>query len=313
MDVSRFIIESAAFTRATLWGKPSRWLIFILLGLPWMALSSRMENWNVLEGTTLHWSLIPWQEAGLLIGAGILCNLLVSGWIVRLLRDDPVPPDFDHPLMLCLDGMKFYAIPLVWMLVPSVLAFAQYSVAGGSTVSVNLWQPDPATIIILVLLALQIIILFVAVQYVTIGTIRFARTGSVREGLAVLEVKKTISHIGIVHYYIALAVIAIVWLLFSVCLRGVALVPFAGPVISLCLSPVPTVYCFRFMAHFCDDERLGGRRVEGGAGTVRVPAPVSARALVPEFLAWTLILAVLVVLCFTPMVLVSGYISRFLP
>ena len=197
MDVSRFVVESAAFTRATLLGKPSRWLIFILLGLPWMALSSRLESWKILEGTTIHWNLIPWQEAGLLIGTGILCNLLVSGWIVRLLRDDPVPPDFDHPLLLCLDGMKFFAIPLVWMLVPSVLAFAQYSVAGGSTVSVNLWQPDPATIIILVLLALQIIILFIAVQYVTIGTIRFARTGSVREGLAVLEVRKTIGRIGI--------------------------------------------------------------------------------------------------------------------
>jgi hypothetical protein len=199
------------------------------------------------------------------------------------------------------------------MLVPSVLAFAQYSIAGGSTVSINLWQPDPATIIILVLFALQIIILFIAVQYVTIGTIRFARTGSVREGLAVLEVKKTIDRIGIVHYYIALGVIAVVWLLFAVCLRLVALVPFAGPIISLCLSPVPTVYCFRFMAHFCDEERLSGGLVEGEAWTVRAPAPVSARALVPEFFAWTIILAVLVVLSFTPMVLVFGYISRFLP
>jgi hypothetical protein len=313
MDVSRYITESAAFTRLTLWACPSRWLVFIMLGLPWMVLSSLLESRKILEGTTVHWNLIPWQEAGLLIGAGVLCNLLVSGWIVRLLRDDPVPPDFDHPLLLCLDGMKFSAIPLVWMLVPSVLAFAQYSVAGGSTVSVNLWHPDPATIIILVLLALQIVILFIAVQYVTIGTIRFARTGSVREGLALLEVRKTIGHIGIIHYYIALGVIAIVWLLFSICLRVVALAPFAGPAISLCLSPVPTVYCFRFMAHFCDEERLSGGQVEGEAGTVRAPGPVSARALVPEFLLWTLILAVLMVLCFTPMVLVFGYISRFLP
>ncbi|MFA5268106.1 MAG: DUF4013 domain-containing protein [Methanoregula sp.] len=313
MDVRRFIVESATFTRATLWEKPSRWLIFILLGLPWMALSSLAESWMFLDGTTIHWNLIPWQEAGLLIGAGVLCNLLVSGWIVRLLRDDPVPPDFDHPLMLCLDGMKFYSIPLVWMLVPSVLAFAQYSVAGGSTVSINLWQPDPATIIILVLLILQIIILFIAVQYVTIGTIRFARTGSVREGLAVLEVKKTIGRIGIVHYYIALGVIAIVWMLFSLCLRGIALVPFAGQAISLCLSPVPTVYCFRFMAHFCDEERLSGGVAEGETRIVRAPAPESIRALVPEFLLWTLILAVLVFLCFTPMVLVFGAVSRFLP
>jgi hypothetical protein len=93
----------------------------------------------------------------------------------------------------------------------------------------------------------------------------------------------------------------------------VALAPFAGPVISLCLSPVPTVYCFRFMAHFCDEERLSGGQMEGKAGTVRAPATVSARVLVPEFLAWVLIVAVLVVLCFTPMVLVFGSLRRVLP
>jgi len=313
MDVSRFVVESAAFTRLTLGKNPSRWLVFVLLGLPWLALSSLLESRKILEGTTIHWNQIPWQEAGFLIGAGIVCNLLVSGWVVRLLRDDPDPPEFDRPLLLCLDGIKVNTIPLVWILVPSVLAFVQYSIAGSSMVSVSLWPPDPATIAILVLLVLQIIILFIAVQYAMIGAIRFARTGSVREGLALLEIRKTIGRIGIVNYYVALGVVGIVWLLFSIALRGAALVPFAGPVISLCLSPVPTVYCFRFIAHFCDEERLSAGTEEGNAGTLRTPAPLGARALATEFLVWTLILAVLVVLCFTPMVLVFGALSRVLP
>lgn len=310
MDVSRYITESAAFTRLTLWACPSRWLVFILLGLPWMVLSSLLESRKILEGTTVHWNLIPWQEAGFLIGAGIVCNLLVSGWVVRLLRDDPDPPEFDRPLLLCLDGIKVNTIPLVWILVPSILAFVEYSIAGSSMVSVSLWPP--ATIAILVLLVLQIIILFIAVQYAMIGAIRFARTGSVREGLALLEIRKTIGRIGLVNYYVALGVVAFVWLIFSLALRGVALVPFAGPVISFCLSPVPTVYCFRFIAHFCDEERLSAGRVESNDGTLRAPARPGARALATEFLVWTLILAVLVVLCFTPMVLVFGALSRVL-
>jgi hypothetical protein len=146
-----------------------------------------------------------------------------------------------------------------------------------------------------------------------IGAIRFARTGSVGAGLAVLEIRKTIGRIGIVNYYVALGVVAFVWLLFSLALRGVALVPFAGPVISLCLSPVPTVYCFRFIAHFCDEERLSGCVAEGVAGTACATAPVSPRALATEFLVWTLLLAVLVVLCFTPMVLVIGAVRRLVP
>jgi len=313
MDVSRFVIESAIFTRATLLGNPSRWLIFILLGLPWMALSALMEGRQILDGNIIHWALIPWQEAGLLIGAGLLCNLILSGWVVRLLRNDPAPPEFSRPLLLCLDGIKVQTIPLVWMLVPSVLAFVQYSVAGSSTVTINVWQPDPATFVILVLLIFQILIMFIAVQYVTIGIIRFARTGSVSEGLAVLEIKKTIDRIGIVHYFIALGVIALVWMLFSVALRVVALLPFAGPLLSLCMSPVPTVYCFRFMAHYCDEERLSGGAVEAGTGTVPAPALMSARALMTELLVWLLILAVLVFLCFTPLVLVFGAVFRFLP
>jgi hypothetical protein len=313
MNVGRFIVESAVFTRATLWERPSRWLIFILLGLPWMALSSLAESDKILEGTTIHWNLIPWQEAGLLIGAGLLCNLLISGWVVRLLRDDPLPPDFDRPLLLCLDGMKVHVIPLVWMLVPSLLAFVQYSLAGSGMISGSLWEPNPGTILFLILLAVQIIILFIAVQYAMIGAIRFARTGSVREGLALPGIKKTMDRIGIVNYYLGLGVIVLVWMLFSLALRGVALVPSVGPVISLGLSPVPTVFCFRFIAHFCDEERLSAGPEDGNAGTMHTSVPLNARAWVHEFLFWLLILAMLVVLCFTPLVLVFGSLSRFFP
>jgi len=313
MNVGRFIVESASFTRATLWERPSRWLIFILLGLPWMALSSLVESNKILEGTTLHWNLIPWQETGLLIGAGLLCNFLVSGWVVRLLRDDPDPPDFNNPILLCLDGMKVHVIPLVWMLVPSVLAFVQYSLVSSGIISGSWWELNPGTILFLVLLAIQVIILFIAVQYVMIGAVRFARTGSVREGFALSGIKKTMDRIGIVNYYVGLGVIVLVWMLFSIALRGIALLPSAGPVLSLGLSPVPTVFCFRFIAHFCDEEHLSGGQGDGEAGTVRAPVSRAVPALVAEFLVWLAILAVLVVLCFTPMVLVFGSVSRFIP
>lgn len=312
MDVSRFIIESAAFTRATLLGKPSRWLIFILLGLPWMALSSLLESRKILEGMTIHWDIIPWKEAGLLIGAGILCTFLLSGWIVRLLRNDPVPPDFDRPFLLCLDGMKLPVIPLVWMLVPSILAFVQYSIAGSSTITVNIWQPDPATIIILVLLAIQLLILFYATYYGLIGVIRFARTGSVREAFALLEIRKTAARIGFVNYYLGFGVVVVAWMLFSLCLRGISLLPSAGPFITLCLGSVPIVFCSRFVAHFCDEDQYPLCEGMSGVPELCTPSPLRARALVAEYLVWLVILAVLVFLCFTPMVLVVGYLGRFL-
>ncbi|OPX63995.1 MAG: hypothetical protein A4E34_01747 [Methanoregula sp. PtaU1.Bin006] len=314
MDVGRFVVESAYFTRATLFSKPSRWLVFILLGLPWAALSSLMESRQILDGNIIHWALVPWREAGLLIGAGVLCNLLVWGWIVRLFRKNPLPPEFDRPLSLCLDGIKAHTIPLVWILVPEILAFIQFTIAGSSTFSIILWPPDPATIQILVLLAVELVLFFYAVQYGLIGMIRFARTGSVREAFAILEIKRTFDRIGFVNYYLGFGVVVLSWLLFTFSLRGVALVPYAGPVIALCLGPVPVVFCSRFVAHFCDEDQYSpatGNTRDTGAGTVSLPDGTGS--LATEYAVWLAILAVLVVLCFTPLALIITSVSRLIP
>lgn len=313
MDVSRYVTESAVFTHATLFGKPARWLVFILLGLPLTALTALLESRKILDKNIVRWDLIPWNEAGLLIALGVLCNLLVSGWIVRLLRDDPVPPEFDRPFQLCLDGMKFHVIPLVWMLVPSVLAFVQFSIAGGNTVFVTLWPPDPAGIVLLLLLAIQVVIVLYAVQYGFIGAVRFARTGSVREAFALLAIKRTFNRIGFVNYFIGIGVITLVWILFSLSLRGIAFLPVAGPIISLCLSPVPTVYCFRFIAHFCDEDRLPAGEERGKAADAPSAEPLTIREWIQEYAAWLLILAVLVVLCFTPIALIAASLVRLMP
>lgn len=224
-----------------------------------------------------------------------------------------MPPDFDRTLLLCLDGMKVHAIPLVWILVPSVLAYVQYSIAGSSTVSLVLWPPDPATAAILVLLAIQLLILFYAMQYGLIGAIRFARTGSVAEAFSLAEIRKTAVRIGFVNYYLGFAVVVAAWILFSLSLRMITLVPAAGPVISLGLSPVPLVFCSRFVAHFCDeDEYLPAENSDGNQEVPALPA-LQIRALAAEYLFWLAVLAVLVVLCFTPMAVVAASLLRLAP
>jgi hypothetical protein len=313
MDVGRFVVESAHFTRATLFSKPSRWLIFVLLGLPWMVLSSLLDGSGILEGTTIHWSLVPWREAGLLIGTGVLCNLLLWGWIVRLLRNNPDPPGFDRPFLLCLDGIRAHTIPLVWMLVPALLAFAQFTVAGGSTITVDFGRLDPATLLILVLFAVQLLIFFYALQYGLIGMIRFARTGSVRQAFALLEIKRTFDRIGYVNYYLGFGVVVLAWLLFTLCLRGVSFVPYAGPAIALCLDPVPVVFCSRFVAHFCDEDQYSPGDTQGWADVAAPTPALPSGTLAAEYLFWLAILAVLVVLCFTPLALIVASASRLIP
>ena len=49
MDAGQYIREAAAYTRATLVGKWSRWLIIVLLGLPWLVLRSLVESSKIIR------------------------------------------------------------------------------------------------------------------------------------------------------------------------------------------------------------------------------------------------------------------------
>jgi hypothetical protein len=300
MDVRHVFFESATFTRATLMGKWSRWLAFVLLGLPWLALTTLADSWKIIDATGIHWRLVPWHEAGLLVLAGLLCNFIISGYIVRLLRGDPTPPEFDNWHLLFLDGIKVHVIPLVWILVPVVLTYIEYSTTVSELRSGSQIGSTVGWLLVLVLILIQLIILFIAVQYGIVGAIRFARTGSIREAFAVLTIRETLSNIGLVNYFIGLGVITVVWLVFNYALHLLALLPYAGPILVLGLGPFLTIFCIRFISHSCDDAL---------PPAVAEPVPVPIRTVIPETFAWLGILAVLFVLCFTPMALVVGSVT----
>lgn len=299
MDVDRYLIGSAAFTRALLAGRPTRWLIFVLLGLPWTILVSLLASLHVYDGTTVHWALIPWTELAVLIAAGSLCNLFLWGYIVRLLAGSDEPPEFTGWSRLALDGIKLHTIPLVWVFVPVLLAAAEYAI-----VSSGFEKTLSGLLLLIVIAIVQVLIILFAVNYAVIGATRFARTGSVREAFHLIAIKETFSRIGIVNYYVGLGIIVVVFVLLTAALNVAALVPVVGPLIPLALGPVVTVFCTRFIAHFCDEDLQP---------LSRNPAPVPFHMLLPEFLAWAAILLVLLILCFTPLVVITGTVFGLLP
>ena len=305
IDIVAYARESAGFTRETLAGNYTRWIIIVLLGLPWMVLTALADSWKVIDATGVHWRNVPWGEAGLLVIAGFLCNFILTGYLVRLLRGDPAPPEFSRWLLLLRDGIKVHTIPLVWMFVPLLLAYFQYSISssdlrsGGHIISAMSWTT------IILLLIIQLIILFIAAQYAVVGAIRFARTGSIREAFMVLRIRETLASIGIINYFIGLGIITAVWIVSSYLLRIMTYVPYAGPELTLVLSPVLTVFCIRFIAHSCDEDLPDAVREEAA-----VP-PIPARTVIPDTLAWLGILGVLFFLCFTPVALVVGSVTGF--
>ncbi|NMB78440.1 MAG: DUF4013 domain-containing protein, partial [Methanomicrobiales archaeon] len=294
MDVDRYITESASFTRAVLLQRPGRWLLFILLGVPWLVLSLLLAGRKVIEGVTIHWSTIPVNESALLVITGALCNFLISGYIVRLLGGGREPPEFENWPLLVLDGIKVQTIILVWVVLPILLAFGEYEIL------VRGLQAAPAFLAVLVIMALiQILLVFFAVKYAIIGIIRFSRSGSVREAFHLPAIKDTFDRIGIVNYYLGLGVITLVFLVFSFLFNLLALIPVAGPLFPLLLGPWLNVFCIRFISHFCDDDTYGEKRPDAAV-------PVPLRTLAGEISAWLLLLLVLVVLCGTPLAVIFG-------
>ena len=185
------------------------------------------------------------------------------------------------------------------------------SIADGGILPELLRGTTLGLIIILLLLGIQLMILFIAVQYIIVGAIRFARTGSVREAFDVLAIKGTMDRIGIVNYFIALGVVTLTGLLYSWGLHAVSYVPYAGGFIALALWPPVIVYSVRFMAHFCDEDMApGGKKTVLDHGAQAL-SRVAALGLIPEILAWLVIIAVLSLLSFTPLALVVGSVTGF--
>jgi hypothetical protein len=144
-----------------------------------------------------------------------------------------------------------------------------------------------------------------------VGAIRYARTGNVRDAFAVLAIRATLSRIGIVNYFAALGIITFVWLVFSYGLHALSLVPYFGGIIALGLWPPLAVFCVRFIAHSCDEDMSPAGSEPGVAGIVHTQVRMSSRDMIVEILVWLFILAVLFVLCFTPLALVIGSVSGF--
>jgi hypothetical protein len=249
MNFSRVFSESVAFTRATLMGKWTRWLILILFALPWLVLSFVMDVTKIMYGTTVRWDLVPWGQVVPLVGIGIVCSFLFSGYTVRLLRGGDTPPEFDNWATLALDGIKMEVILLAWMapvvtllLLHSMFFYGWPRTTGLPGFSPGLFLLNP------VLLIIEFAIFVIAFLYVIIGIIRFARTGSLREGFAISAIGSDIGRIGWGNYIVALVILAVIAFVFSIATRLLSFIPYAGPILPACLDPLLEVFRCRFIS-----------------------------------------------------------------
>ncbi len=100
-------------------------------------------------------------------------------------------------------------------------------------------------LILLALLALLAAGIFV-VLFSPMGEIRFARTGSITEGLRLSAIRELIARIGWGQYIIALIVLLVAIVIFTVITIILSVIPYIGWVLTLIISPLLTVFTARY-------------------------------------------------------------------
>ena len=108
----------------------------------------------------------------------------------------------------------------------------------------------------ILLFLIGLILLVIAILYGILGSVRFARTGSIREGIRFSAITETIQAIGWGTYILALVILVVLALLFSVVISLLALIPLVGWVIQLILNPFISIFSARFMSRVYDHSIL---------------------------------------------------------
>lgn len=247
MDNGILVTESFSYMKETLTGKWTRWLIFIICGLPMALLPFVFDPNKMAKATEFSWDLIPWKEIAVLFIAAFLLSFILSGYLARIYRGATTPPEFDNWGPLYIDGIKIAITGFLW-LIPVLLAFAlviAFAVLGFSHDSPLSGAPGIGLVIVFLLLA--IVLAIIAILYSMMGIIRCARTGSIREGIRFTAITQTLRSIGWVNYVVALIVLFVIGIVFFLILSIISLIPYVGEIIQLVFIPAYTVFSARYM------------------------------------------------------------------
>jgi hypothetical protein len=246
MNFGELFKESIAYSQETFQGHWTRWLIFVLLALPMALFPFVFDMTKITDGTTIHWELVPWGQVAAVLVTGFILYLFISGYTVRIYRGVKPAPDFDDWGNLFVDGLKLTIVTLIWVLPLAIvllfvlgLSFASLSAMGAGSMGLFFG-------LLLLGLLIELAIFVIVVIFSPMGVVRFARTGSIREGLRVSKIAEHIGTIGWGQYIIALVILFVAMIIFAFLSMLLSLIPVIGWLIRLVITPLFTVFFARY-------------------------------------------------------------------
>jgi len=247
MDSEVLLKDSFAYAQEALVGKWTRWAIFVLLALPFSLIQFVFDPKKISDGLKMDWDAIPWGRIVLLFFLGIVLSFFISGYMVRIYRGVKPAPDFTGWTDLFIDGIKLAIVWFLWIL-PFVIVLL-----AGVAIAITMYLSAPAAapaigmlllvvLLILVALALLVIVLLLGI----IGAVRFARTGSIREGIRISAIVATIRTMGWLSYILALVIFAVTAIIYGIISSVLSIIPYIGWVLVLLIAPFFSIFFARY-------------------------------------------------------------------
>jgi hypothetical protein len=257
MDIGALLSDSFTYAQEALVGKWTRWAIFILFALPFSLIQFTFDPKTIVTGTEMNWGAIPWGQIALLAALGFILSFFISGYTVRIYRGIKPAPEFTGWVDLFVDGVKLAVVWFLWFL-PIIVMAAICAIAFFSFLSTpSTAMPNITLLLFLLLLLVVGFILFVVViLFGILGAVRFARTGSIREGIRFSAILTTIRTIGWLSYFLLLIGFAIAMFIYAVISGILSAIPFIGWVFVLIINPFFMIFTARYFALVYDQGEM---------------------------------------------------------
>jgi hypothetical protein len=192
---------------------------------------------------------LGWGLCIVTVVGAIICWCAFAGYQVRIYRGSASAPDLAPWGELLTDGLKVTIVNFIWFL-PAIIigiatAVAVILFSAGSTLF------PIGVLAILFLLLLLAIMIAIAVVYSPMGSVRFARTGCIIEGLRFGAISGHINTIGGWIYLGSLLMLLIAGIVMASVFGILESVP-VGWITVIIISQLWMIFCARYISHLYD-------------------------------------------------------------
>lgn len=255
IKIRPLLLASLTYTWDAFAGKWGRYAVFILLLIPAALVTLIFTSKTFVAGTIVYLDAFQWSLLAALFGISFIFAFFIAGYMVRIFRGTQPAPGFTGLADLLMDGIEITIVSLIWFIPIIILGLAEIVI-----IYVAILTPVAPSIFVFLLcefivehmkpvIYADLAFLGILMLFGILGVIRFARTGSIREGVRFSHILATIRNMGWLQFLLSilgfLGAFVVLFLIAAV-LYGALFVPYLKWVVAVMLIPFIIVFVTRY-------------------------------------------------------------------